>query len=68
MKQIILNVDGMHCCGCENRIKNAVATVKGVINVDADHETGIVKLEICDDFDCTLAEDIINNLGFEVLK
>ncbi len=68
MKQVTLNVNGMHCCGCENRVKNALANVDGVIKVEASHESGEVKLEVQDDFDRSLTEDIIDDLGFEVVK
>ena len=37
MKEIILNVEGMMCEGCENRIKNALGTIEGVIDVSAKH-------------------------------
>ena len=30
MKEIELNVTGMHCSGCENRIKNVVSELKEV--------------------------------------
>jgi len=68
MKQVILNVDGMHCCGCENRVKNALSGLDGVIKVEASHELGEVKLEVQDDFDCSLASDTVDDLGFEVIK
>ena len=44
MKEIIVNVKGMVCGGCENRIKNAIGTVEGVKEVEASYETGIVKV------------------------
>lgn len=46
MKELNLNVEGMHCSGCENRIKNMVSDIKNVKEVTADHETGTVKV-IC---------------------
>lgn len=30
MKEIIINVEGMACEGCENRIQNAVNNIDGV--------------------------------------
>ena len=30
MKEIVLNVKGMMCGGCENRVKNALSTIEGV--------------------------------------
>ena len=37
MKETELNVKGMACEGCENRIKNALKNVEGVESVTADH-------------------------------
>ena len=31
MKELELNVTGMHCTGCENRVKNVISTIKNVI-------------------------------------
>ena len=45
MKEIILNVEGMHCEGCENRVKSAVKSIEGVEKVEANHLTGIVEIE-----------------------
>ena len=44
MKETILNVKGMVCGGCENRVKNALSQIEGVKNVEADFKTGIVKV------------------------
>ena len=44
MKELELNVSGMHCSGCENRIKNSISDVKGVKEVKANHETGKVNI------------------------
>ena len=44
MKETTIKVKGMVCGGCENRIKNALSQIDGVENVEASHETGIVKV------------------------
>ena len=44
MRETIINVKGMVCGGCENRIKNALEEIKGVEKVEADYKTGIVKI------------------------
>ena len=33
MKEIILNVKGMVCGGCEKRVQNALSTIEGVENI-----------------------------------
>ena len=42
MKEIELNVKGMVCGGCENRVKNSISEMKEVKEVSANHETGKV--------------------------
>ena len=37
MEQLILNVTGMTCGGCENAVKRAVSRLDGVSNVTASH-------------------------------
>ena len=45
MNEIILNVEGMMCGGCEKRIENALGEVKAIKNIKANHEDGTVKIE-----------------------
>ena len=37
MKETIINVKGMVCNGCENRVKNALKTIDGVEDVEANY-------------------------------
>ena len=66
MKEIILNVEGMMCEGCENRIKNALGTIEGVIDVSAKHDTGIVKLIARDNVTEDVVREKIEDIGFTV--
>ena len=68
MKEIIVNVKGMVCGGCENRIKNAIGTVEGVKEVEASYETGIVKVLGSENVKRKDIEDTIENIGFKVIK
>lgn len=68
MKELELNVNGMHCSGCENRIKNTVEKISGIKEVYANHETGKVKLVIKKDIDIGIVKEKIANLGFEVVE
>lgn len=61
-----LNVSGMMCEGCENRIKNALETVEGLDNVEANHENGKVEFNYTNEEDIEKAIKLIENLGFEV--
>lgn len=71
MKELQLNVKGIECGGCENRIKNAIKELKNVKEVTAYHETGqvniIMKKEITKEIKSQIV-DIIEKIGFEVEK
>lgn len=68
MNEIILNVNGMMCAGCENRIKNAVQNIEGVKSVIADHSTGKVIVEVNDSISKEKIEETIEDIGFEIVK
>lgn len=67
MKNIILNVEGMACGGCEKRIQNALLKVDGVKEVVANHTTGKVNLTIEDTLEEKILKNIISELGFEIV-
>jgi len=71
MKEIELNVSGMHCTGCENRIKNAVSDIKNVKKVEANHENGKVKVTFkkdVEDSEKNSVVEAIERLDFKVEK
>ncbi len=68
MRETIINVKGMVCGGCENRIKNALEEIKGVEKVEANYKTGIVKILANENIDRKAMEDTIEDIGFEVVK
>lgn len=68
MRETIINVKGMVCGGCENRIKNALGEIKGVEKVEADYKTGIVKILANENIERKAMEDTIEDIGFEVVK
>lgn len=61
-------VEGMHCQGCENRLKNSLNTIPGVETLSADHTTGnvVVNLENADLLAQVLEK--LETIGFTVLK
>lgn len=62
-----LEVRGMDCSGCENRVKTAVTRLEGVIKADADHNAG--RVEVRFDHDRVSEDDIkerIRAAGYEV--
>ncbi len=68
MKETVLNVKGMVCNGCENRVKNALKNIDGVEEVSANHETGVVKVTSNEDVLKEKLEETIEDIGFEVVK
>ena len=66
MKETIINVKGMVCEGCENRVKNALGEIKGIEKVEANFKTGIVKILANEDIERKNMEEVIEDIGFEV--
>ena len=65
MKEINLKVKGMHCEGCENRIKNSLSTIEGVDEVIANHVDGTVLVKTNKEVDLEEIKERIEDLGFE---
>ena len=68
MKETIINVKGMVCGGCENRIKNALGDIEGIEKVEANYKTGKVKIFTSENIERKAMEDVIEDIGFEVVK
>lgn len=66
MKEINLQVEGMHCEGCENRIKNSLSTIDGIDEVVANHNDGTVTIKTNKEVDLEKIKEIIDDLGFEI--
>ncbi len=66
MKKIILTVEGMHCEGCENRIKNSLELLEGVESVTCSYQEKQVEINLKEDFDLGVIKEQIEDLGFEV--
>ncbi len=66
MKELVINVEGMKCQGCENRIKNAIVAIDGVKKVNANHKRGIVNIVVEDNIDKACIQEKIENIGFSV--
>ena len=66
MKEIILNVEGMVCTGCEKRVENSLKEIKNVKEVTANHENNKVIIKMEDEADINEIKDRIDELGFVV--
>lgn len=66
MKEIILNVEGMVCGGCEKRVVNALSEVENINEVIANHEENKVTIKTNGEVDLSVIKEKIEDLGFEV--
>ena len=67
MTQIVIDVEGMKCGGCESLIKAKLESIDGVHAANADHKSGQVQIQ----FDASLVQvdelkDIILTQGYSV--
>ena len=65
--EVVINVDGMTCEGCENAIKAGVESLEGIAEVESSFEEGWTKVKY--DKAVTSAEDIegkITDTGYTV--
>lgn len=65
--EVVLNVDGMTCDGCEKAIKAGVESLEGIESVESSHEEGWTKVKF--DKNLTSLEDIegkITDTGYVV--
>ena len=67
MKEIIINVKGMMCGGCENRVKNALSDLDGIENIEASYTDGTVKVISNGEINIDNIKQIIEDLGFEIM-
>lgn len=68
MKETIIKVEGMMCAGCENRVKNALKTISGVEEVEANHVSKIVKVTSSEDVSKEELVNKISDIGYEVIE
>ena len=66
MEEIKLNVKGMVCSGCENRVKNSLGLIDGIEEVLADHNSGTIVIKSNKKIDKNLIKEKVEDLGFEV--
>lgn len=64
--ELLFNVEGMMCAGCENRVKTALGEIDGIVEVIANHENGTVLVKMSKEVSKENIAEIIENLGFDV--
>ena len=65
--EVVLDVEGMTCDGCENAIKAGVESLEGIASVESSHEEGWTKVKY--DKNLTSVDDIegkITDTGYVV--
>lgn len=67
MKEIKIKVRGMHCSGCENRIKKVLELLDEVESVSASSSEGEVIVTLNKEINLELIKEQIEDLGFEVI-
>jgi copper chaperone len=69
METLELQVSGMTCAGCEQRVGTVLRRVEGVREVTADHTTGRVQVRIGPELaDRGVLGERIENAGYEVIR
>ena len=68
MKDIVIKANGMACSNCEKRVQNAIKNIDGVEDVIANHLEGTVKIMLNKEIDIQIFEELIDNLGYTVVK
>lgn len=66
-EQLVLQVRGMTCTGCESRIQKVLGRLDGIADTTADHRSGEVRVLL--DLEQSSAQDIaasITNAGYEI--
>ena len=57
-------IEGMHCEGCVNRVKNVLSSVKDIKNYQVD--LGKAEITLKKNMDLNIIKEKIENLGFKV--
>lgn len=68
IEQLVLNVQGMTCTGCERRLTAAVRRVEGVRSAAADHSTGVLKVELASGSDRDAVTARVAEAGYTVTE
>ena len=66
MEELVINVEGMMCGGCENRVQNALKTIDGVEKVVANHKNGTVTVTLNKPIDVNIIKEKIEDIGYDV--
>ena len=68
MKELKIKINGMACAGCENRVKTALLEINGVEGVEANHNTGMVIINLKKDLDIAQIKEKITDIGYDIVE
>ncbi len=63
---ITLNIEGMHCTGCQNRIQNALSNQPTIKNLQVSLENHQATFELTDEGSLDSIVELLTDLGFTV--
>jgi copper chaperone len=68
-EEVVLNIKGMTCGGCESKVNKALSACNGVSDVKVDHENGKAELHL-EDGKASIDDLIkaVKNLGYKVTE
>lgn len=65
-ERVVLEVQGMTCAGCEQRLATAVQRVAGVRSARADHRAGVLEVELGPEADQAAVAARVVEAGYTV--
>lgn len=68
MKKIVLNIDGMVCSSCENRIQNFVKNKYNIDDICANHKDGTLTITFRENLDVKQLKNDIKDIGFSITE
>lgn len=66
MNKIELNIEGMHCTGCSQRLQKILNNLDGILNAEVSFDSGIAKIEYDEKNKIDDIKEAIEDAGFIV--
>lgn len=64
----IINIEGMHCEHCSNRVNKSLSSLDGVKKVKVDLKKKTAEIELTNEVSDQLIIETISDAGFEVIS
>lgn len=66
MNKIELNIEGMHCTGCSQRLQKILNNLDGISNAEVIFDSGIAKIEYDEKIKIEDIKEAVEDAGFIV--